>query len=106
MNAKRPFGRSMGVETYYAEEDGRIVLHSVQPDVTPLLEQNAAIRNGSNGRHGGTTMVAQIPVTLFYDFIKRGLIPRGSMGEQIAAIKAKVLSDSDYAKLRTTSRRM
>lgn len=96
--ARQLLGRSYGLDTWADRENDRLVVGCTQ-DVAPILEANQ--RDRSDPRPDGPLgrLVARIPVTLYYQWIRQGLIPKGGTGKDVERIRRKVLANSDYSKL-------
>jgi hypothetical protein len=67
---------------------------TAEQDVDDVIEQNKALYNESHGRHGELTRVAQIPMVVYMDLKKRGIID-----DQVAM--KRWLNDPDNRYFRT-----
>lgn len=87
----------LGTETYDHWQDDDLILETRQR-VDHILDHNQEQYNADHPRWGDGRPIARIPIAMFLDLIKQGIVePNGSMdGERFR----KFLNDSDFRKLR------
>lgn len=80
--------------TFHASEDGNEFVIQTQQDTTDIVEANKVAYNEAPDRWGEFTRVASIPISVYFDLKKKGIV------DDDAAMK-RWLNDPDQRFFRT-----